>query len=263
MLAERDKPDIRIVRLAISMFKSPLRHYYRSAENWELGLRYCDAPQLANGLSRLFPEIDYAVATRLFQGLYTNNPEIFPGFLEYTLKDYVKEKLKTGHYELHHISSHLAEIEKELLALGYQYDIKAGKLISTLGTERQKYGLETALDSMLAKVDPALVAKRHGAWEAFTSKSSDAFAQSVSSARELLNQCITKLAPNEKTRKDKVRHILRSKSGTELIEAIATVVDKLYGSLSQGTHRKATMEMALYAITTVENTLYLLLMRRH
>jgi hypothetical protein len=64
------------------------------------------------------------------------------------------------------------------------------------------------------------------------------------------------MSPGEKTRKERAKDILKSERDAELVESPADVIDKLYASLSKEEHTEPTRESALFALRTVQNTLY-------
>jgi hypothetical protein len=176
------------------------------------------------------------------------------------LNDYVKKRANSamGPSE---IRESLNEIENELLSLGYKYDLQRRKLVPVVGTEELASPIESELDFMLGKVDRNLVSMRHGAWEAFMSKASDAPRQCMSSARELLRQCLDKLSPGNNTRRERIEDMLKSESDSGLVNALVEVVDRLYASLSKEEHTEPSREAVTFILRTVENTLYFLLRR--
>lgn len=90
-LSEKKTSDIRIVRLAITMFKGPLKYYFDDPRNCELALRYCGASADVKDYFRATSRIDYDSAISHFQLLYEGNPSLFVNTFEYMLNDFVKE----------------------------------------------------------------------------------------------------------------------------------------------------------------------------
>lgn len=122
------------------------------------------------------------------------------------------------------------------------------------------------LDQALEEIQPDLVDRRDGMWFAFHSEGPDSLPQATASARELLNQVLHALAPDDRvvsmpgfvpdpssarrgiTRAHRVRLIL-SEGGVgageeDLIEGTCRQISGLYGRLSSGTHTRTALEAA-------------------
>ncbi len=116
------------------------------------------------------------------------------------------------------------------------------------------------LSDLLNAIDPYFENKRTGAWVTFTGDSPDKIAQATHSMREVLNQLLEKLAPDDDTikalwyikttedqkvtRKMRVRYILSgesqpaSKSTVNFIEKVANAADETYDNLSKEAHKR-------------------------
>jgi RNA-directed DNA polymerase len=130
------------------------------------------------------------------------------------------------------------------------------------------------LSDLLNTIDPYYENKRTGAWVTFKGDSPDRIAQATHSMREVLNQLLEKLAPDEQvikapwyavqtkgpkvTRKMRVRYILSdesqpaSKSTVNFIDSLANTTDEMYGQLSKEAHKhgeniESTAEIYLHA----------------
>jgi len=120
-------------------------------------------------------------------------------------------------------------------------------------TEVGEHG-KTNLTDLLNAIDPYFEKKRTGVWVTFNGNSPDKVAQATHSMREVLNQLLDKLAPDQNiidapwymeptkgakvTRKMKVRYILSdekqpsSKSTVNFIESLSNTTDETYAKLS-------------------------------
>jgi len=120
--------------------------------------------------------------------------------------------------------------------------------------------VEANLSDLLNAIDPYFENKRNGAWVTFNGNSPDKIAQAAHSMREVLNQLLEKLAPDQNvikaswyieptkgqkvTRKMRVRHILSdesqpaSKSAVNFIESLSNTADEMYGQLSKEAHKR-------------------------
>ncbi len=129
-------------------------------------------------------------------------------------------------------------------------------------TDKGKEALDTGnlddLDQALSSIDESLKSLRYGAKSALKDYSHDSTRQGAHSARELIRQVLTKLAPNDivmnedwyskpidsstpVTRRMRIRYILQlknipSKSDRAITENACDLIDKLYCKLSLEAH---------------------------
>jgi hypothetical protein len=119
-------------------------------------------------------------------------------------------------------------------------------------------GISGELPKLLKEIDPNLELKRQGSWQTFYGNGNDRRSQSAHSMREVMNQLLDFLAPEDKvikagwykkpkdtapvTRKMKVRFAIAgdgidiSDSAVNLTDSLAEVVDKTYYKLSAEAH---------------------------
>ncbi len=167
----------------------------------------------------------------------------------------VEELIKTNNLS----RSEIEEINLALRGDGYEYNKDEEQMYPTVGHEKEEREMISELDRLLKELNPEYVKMRQGAWDTLSSGGPDSFRQSISSIRELLRQVIDQLAPNEGTRKEKVKKILSSSTGGELCDAIANVVDKLYSLQSAKYHTMSNYESALLALKITEWTMFYIL----
>lgn len=146
--------------------------------------------------------------------------------------------------------------------LSYSRIIQPGVEVSTeitLEQKRQEESISRDIDSLLIELNSDFLEMKKGAWITFSRKGPDYLRQSISSIRELLSHILRRFAPNEKTRKDRIRKILESekKHGSEVdfIESVADFVDELYNLLSKVEHtlykEDIYVEMAMKSVEAV------------
>lgn len=113
------------------------------------------------------------------------------------------------------------------------------------------------IDVLLAKINSDFVQIRKGAWHAFKSDSPDKNRQSAHSMRDLINQILSTLAPGKnKTRGQRLRMILGSKTEARLLDSLVTVVDSIYARLSALSHTNNNRDLSLeFALATSQNIL--------
>ncbi len=106
----------------------------------------------------------------------------------------------------------------------------------------------------LERIDPRIAAKRRGVWDALASDGSDKYSQACHSMREALRLLLVALAPNTAgpdetpTRRQRLKHILPSKSFAEYVDAMAGAIEKMYGRLSNIAHAGVEpSELSVYA----------------
>ena len=142
---------------------------------------------------------------------------------------------------------------------------------------------ENLLEDLLQEVDPILVEKRRGAWEAFYSTSSDRLSQATHSMREVIRLFLDNLAPEEKikatswykpdksaksgiTRKHRIRFALGGEGGV-CSENILVMGTTLYGELSNEAHSSNEPDVrreqnAQIFLNFTDNFLWLILVSR-
>lgn len=111
---------------------------------------------------------------------------------------------------------------------------------------------EQEIEDLLREVDPVLVQKRKGAWEAFRSSNFDRVSQATHSMRETIRLLLDELAPGEKikntpwytadptsrsgvTRKHRIKYTLGGPDG-ECSESLLKMGVTLYDQLSNEAH---------------------------
>lgn len=128
--------------------------------------------------------------------------------------------------------------------------------------------LESELDEMLNEMNPDYVGMLHGAWKAFYSDNPDKIRQSIVSIRELLNQILRQLAPEAKTRRERVKAIISSSeeprnAEVEFIDVMASAIAKLSKLLSKVTHiNYKHIESVRGILKAAEGIIYFLLVNR-
>lgn len=155
--------------------------------------------------------------------------------------------------------SDIKEINKYMAKDGLTYDPETSEIYPSVGQIKEEQRITSELEIMLKDLDPDLFAMYKGAWDALSSGSEDAYRHCISSIRELIRQVLNKLAPGDKTRKQRVREIIGSSTQAELVEAIAKVVDELYAVLSAKEHTQPDFRSTLFALKIAEHTIHYLL----
>lgn len=148
---------------------------------------------------------------------------------------------------------------RELNVLGFDYDIRSQKVIPTVGHTKEEVQIETELEEMLDRFDPKYREMLRGAWGSFLSDNPDKYRQTVTSLRELTSMTIRQLAPNETTRKERIKRILTSETEGELVESLAETIVKLQDLLSTKVHTEADYNTTLFALKATESLLFFLL----
>lgn len=257
------KPDLRIVRLVVSIAKeTSLSEYYFELTSMRLACEYCgiDFHPANHYVEVMSYQTRYDITRDsliwFLQKLHGEDQNKFAKFISYTLGDifdpgqarYASERNR----EFRFLINNLRE-------LGYQFEVKnpEGVVVTPVLPTPVEETI-TALDGKLKTINPNLVEIRKGAWSALHSESPDRYRQSIASSRELLNQTINALTDG-KTRKEKVSKILGD-SDAETVEAVCQLVGSLYSIQSKGTHgRDPNAEDALFVLNTTQLTLYFLL----
>lgn len=156
--------------------------------------------------------------------------------------------------------SNAREFHNHLQPLGLGYDLMTNQIRTTRSHTEAERTVRTELDQMLARIDPGFPERLRGAWEAYYSSNPDRYRQAVASARETFNEILQRVGGSG-TRKERVRKILQSESRTELVEAAANLVDRLYYLQSAQEHRDPDQPTALYVLVETEHVLYYVLSR--
>lgn len=249
-----EKPDLRITRLVVSIAKiDELEDYFFDISEMWLVLRYFgfEVHYITTFSPTTFREcITLDTLIWFLDALYAVDMKLFRELFEYALNDILRSQRE--------IPSDLDLVLRELHTLGFTYDAEKGQIQPVTGHEEEEMRTLTELDSMLRELDSRYVDMRWGAWDALLSRNPDNYRQSISSMREMLRQVLDQLGSGE-TRKEKVRSILASSTETELVEALAEVVDKLYALLSAKEHTEPEFENTLFAIKETEHVLYFIL----
>ncbi len=260
------EPDIRIVRLAVSIFQTgTLRNYFQNEDgNLLLALKYFRIIPHKTELD----DLSYDHFVDLLNLIYTQHNSNFGAFLEYVVKDYQERGKGYPWLDKWMKLSEIRHIEKELLALGFtviqdwntRFDSVDLTIVPAQGHTEEDLKISTVLESKLSRLNPDFVKMFRGAWEAFYSKNPDSPRQVISSARELLNQVTTQLGGTGE-RKARIESILGSNKESKLVEALANTVDNLYAVASKGTHTTVDSESSLFALKIIEYMLYYILTR--
>lgn len=146
-----------------------------------------------------------------------------------------------------------------------QPELKKDYENSPLCLQETEEGFENELDELLTNLNSEFPSIRRGAWQTFYSASEDRWRQSSTSMRELLNQVLQTLSPDQENRKKKVKAIfvdteLESDSLTDLAVKCANVVDALHSSQSKLTHTNFRNDKAArFILVVTEELLYLFL----
>ena len=250
-----NQSDLRLVRIGVAVARSPaLRIYYCNRESIGLAFRYIGvpSPQAVWAEMRAIEGIDGFV--RLLE--FLQNANLLLPIFDYTINEMIGNPRHSR--MITNAVDEFSVFIRELSAAGFEYDTGRKRLIATVGHETESQQIISRLDSMLSKLDPKLVETHKGAWDALQSNSRDQSRQTIASARELLNDVITRLGSGA-TRKEKIRSVMKSESRTEVMEAFANLVDALYGFASGEYHTESNYDDALFVLTTTEQTLFHLL----
>ena len=244
-LSEEKRRDLRIVRLAISIYKSDfLNDYYFNEENISLACKYL-------GLEEVPSVKAVEDLTDFLNYLFHSNVENFRNFMEYTLNEIMEEDT----FDLIAVSNDFHRFRRELETLGFVYDVDNGKVVSTTGHEETKQIERTELEKMLARLDPRFAKLHQDAWNALLFDETDGPRQSVNSIKELLNQVLHHLVPEEGlTRTQRLTKILDFEE-TDFVESLATLIGSLQSLQSKRTHIMSDLESALFIVLETENVL--------
>jgi hypothetical protein len=248
-LSEEKKPDLRIVRIATSIYKSDfLSDYYLNEKNVNLACKY-----LGFGEVRSVKSIEDLI--NFLNYLYNSKVENFRNFMEYTLNEIMEEDT----FDIIAVSNDFHRFRRELETLGLIYDVDNGKIVPATGHEDTKQIERTGLEKMLARLDPRFAKLHQQAWNALLLDESDGPRQSVNSIKELLNQILHHLVPEEGlTRMQRLTKILDFEE-TDFVESLAELIDSLQSLQSKRTHIMSDLESALFIVLETENVLYYIL----
>jgi len=243
--SEEKRHDLRIVRLATSIYKSDfLSDYYFNEKNINLTCKYLGLEE-ARSIQSIEDLTDF------LNYLYSSNVENFRKFMEYTLNEIIEEDT----FDLIAVSTDFHRFRRELETLGFVYAIDNGKVVSTTGHGETKQIERTELEKMLARLDPRFAKMHQDAWNALLFDESDGPRQSVDYVKELLNQVLCRLVPGEGlTRMQRLTKILDFEE-TDFVESLAALIDALQSLQSKRTHTISDLETALFIILETENVL--------
>jgi len=158
-----------------------------------------------------------------------------------------------------HPGPDIENLNRSLVRDGLQYDPMSGRIVPATGAPEEEKKLQTELDRRLWNLNPEFQRMHEGLWDAISSGSADKLRQANSSARELLRQTVDHLVGNgleKMSRKARIKRILQSESRGELVDAIAELVDQLYGAQSAQEHSRPDPDTV---ILTAKITEYCLL----
>ncbi len=243
--SKEKKRDLRIVRLATSIYKSDfLNDYYFNEENINLACKYL-------GLEEIRSAKSVEDLTDFLNHLYNSDVERFRKFIEYTLNEIIEEDT----FDLIAVGNDFHRFRRELETLGFIYDIDNGKVVSTTGHEKTKQIERTELEKMLARLDPQFTKLYQDAWNALLFDESDGPRQSVNYIKELLNQVLHHLVPEKGfTRVQRLTKIL-DLDEADFVESLAALIDSLQSMQSKRTHTVSDLESALFIVLETENVL--------
>lgn len=243
--SEEKKRDLRILRLATSIYKSDsLNDYYFNEKNIDLACKYL-------GLDEVHSVKSVEGLTDFLDQLYSSNVENFRKFMEYTLNEIMEEDT----FDIIAVSNDFHRFRRELETLGFVYDIDNGKVVSTTGHEEIKQVERTELEKILARLDPQFAKLHQDAWNSLLFDETDGPSKSVNSVKELLNQVLNRLVPEEGlTRVQRLTKILNFEE-TDFVESLAILIDSLQSLQSEKTHMMSDLESALFIVLETENVL--------
>lgn len=248
--------DIRVIRLGVSIAKCPfLTQYYSDPENMKLASDY-----LGISFSPVFGVFATEMVNRqsltiFLDRLYSSDPKMFSSFFTYTLRDIFRAN---GSYEDwgQEFRTPFDDFRKDLRALGFEITSTGVVPVVGVGVAEESQ-VTSALENMLADLNPSLVEMYRGAWEALLSGRADSDRQAIASARELLKHSLEILGGTGKW-SEKISGILGGKD-TLTVKAVANLVETIYSLQSKGTHWEPKYERALFVIKLTEHTLFYLL----
>lgn len=244
------EPDLRVNRLVVAIMKTDcLKEYFFDQNKVFLACTY---------LGIRPPIIHYIDDIILFlNSLYFEKTDKFQQFFEYILNEILEEEGYDPQYEFFEGYNRFSQ---ELNILGYHYDVDQEKVIPVVGHAMGDVEIESELEKMLHKLNSEYPKMLKGAWETFLSESPDKYRQTIVSVRELLNQVLRQLAPEQETRRDRAKQIIKSDTEAELVNAVAEVIVKLSDTQSK-IHERFNYEDTLFTLKITEYILYFLLMR--
>jgi hypothetical protein len=159
-----------------------------------------------------------------------------------------------------------------LMGDGKSYNPGTGTITNAVGNVKVERKLSAELDRRLARIDEKFVEMHNGIWDALASTSRDKERQAISSSRELLSHVLrdltkdldkTKKKGDVITRKQRVKHILRSETNSEFVDSVADAIENIYAVGSSGTHAESDYDTIVVAAKMTEYTLLLILRRAH
>ncbi len=165
------------------------------------------------------------------------------------------------------ITDHLDfdDLNRSLGLDGYVYDPRKRIIIPIVGQAEKEIEIQTELEDRLSKLDASFVKIKRGIWDAISSGTSDNLRHALSSSRELLNQVINHLVegnPEKMTRKERVNKIIRSGSTSEVVNAVAKLVDALYATMSSKEHTQPDFESTVLTARMTEYCLLFVLRKK-
>jgi hypothetical protein len=250
------KADLRIERLAVAIVKSKdLNDYFLDSSKMELVGRYL-------GINIPFMK-NTGHIVEFLDSLYLSDSEMVRQLFQYVLNEILESRIiltassqsATESNELVEVFLGFERFLRELNVLGFDYDIEKQEVIPTIGHTKQDIQIETELEGLLDKYNPKYRDMIRGAWESFLSHNPDKYRQAVTSLRELTRMVISQLAPDEKTRKDRIKKIIHSEKEEELADSIV----KLQDLHSNKVHGEADYDSTLFTLKATEYLLFFLL----
>lgn len=252
--------DLRINRLVVTIMKSKELHdYFFDYSKISLACRYL-------GIYEPYLRAVNDVADFL-DPLYFTEPEKFRQFFQYVLNEIIegKEPLAIESSKPLRLVNEKELFDgfnlflRELNILGFDYDYSSHKVIPTVGHTKEESQIETELEEMLDGLDSKYRVILRGAWESFLSHNPDKYRHTTTSLRELTRMIIQQLAPEEKTRKDRIRKIIASEREEEFVESLAETIVKLQDVQSEKVHGIADYDSTLFVLKSTEYLLFFLL----
>ena len=126
---------------------------------------------------------------------------------------------------------------------------------------------QETLEHLLTDLNPDLVDKWQGSWQALRESNPDGLSQASFSYRELIRMVLDELAPNvevdhskqESKRKKQVRHVLDGREG-DFAQAMVEGLPRLYDFLSKSAHTSYRNRVAVQAALLAGDGLLLILL---
>lgn len=156
----------------------------------------------------------------------------------------------------------IEQLNGYLIRDGLRYDPTTAQIITLSGQQLIEERISSELEDRLTKLGNHFAAMHKGIWDAISSGSEDSLRHATVSARELLRQVIDVLAGEDQhnlTRKARIERILHSESRTEVVDAVACLVDAIYSSQSASEHTEPDFNTVILVAKMTEYCLLFIL----